>query len=309
MPSAEEDHDHDLRRHTCRCSGHHRRWILWTVNAEIRTVQRRRRRVRKCEPSAASVPRQVGPKRKKSRRFKVERSPSSAWSTSTASTVPSQQSSTGSASITAAASSTNTTSTLAAPRLASIVAEFVLLLLESRLSSARRTTRTTRPARRTKNRRCCRCRCLHDRLLSLSHCADLDEIVVIPVSFRSAFNESANTRTASVAESRPVPRARDLLHQKRRWSRFLSQLNNSYLARSALARPLDGRPSLPRSRETPPVGNGDAARAPSRGQTNPTAAGVASSVHRNGREAVAASAFARWIGSRRYSHERTSPWE
>ncbi|CAK9815463.1 hypothetical protein ANTPLA_LOCUS8664 [Anthophora plagiata] len=97
MPSAEENHDHDLPRYTRRCSGHHHRWILWTVNAAIRRVQRRRRRRRRrhrhrhrrrrrrcrrtCEreTSTASVSKQIGPKTKRScrtaRPFEVYRSP------------------------------------------------------------------------------------------------------------------------------------------------------------------------------------------------------------------------------------------
>ena len=36
MPSAEEDHDHDLPCYTRRRSHHHHRWILWAVNAALR---------------------------------------------------------------------------------------------------------------------------------------------------------------------------------------------------------------------------------------------------------------------------------
>lgn len=38
MPSAEEDHDHDLPRRIGRCRRHHHRWIFRTVNAKTRYV-------------------------------------------------------------------------------------------------------------------------------------------------------------------------------------------------------------------------------------------------------------------------------
>lgn len=82
-----------------------------------------------------------------------------------------------------------------------IVAEFVLLLLPFRLPNTRGITRTTRQlgGRRIAAAAAvvvctivlCRCRC-----------AGLDEIVVIPVSFRSAFSESVLRTASSLVSSR-----------------------------------------------------------------------------------------------------------
>lgn len=56
MPSAEEDHDHDLPRRIGRCHRHHHRWLLRTVNAKTRKVQRHQQhRVPNSEPPAASA--------------------------------------------------------------------------------------------------------------------------------------------------------------------------------------------------------------------------------------------------------------
>ncbi|KAK2584182.1 hypothetical protein KPH14_006610 [Odynerus spinipes] len=44
MSSAEEDHDHDLPRHTRCRRGYYHRWILRPVNTRSRKVQRRQRR-------------------------------------------------------------------------------------------------------------------------------------------------------------------------------------------------------------------------------------------------------------------------
>lgn len=56
MPSAEEDHDHDLPRRIGRCHRHYHRWILRTVNAKIRKVQRHQQhRVPNSESPAASA--------------------------------------------------------------------------------------------------------------------------------------------------------------------------------------------------------------------------------------------------------------
>lgn len=78
MPSAEEDHDHDLPCYTRRRSDYHHRWIFWAVNVAPRQIQRSCRRVRQRETSATSESRQIGPKQHwwTPRPFQVARSSS-----------------------------------------------------------------------------------------------------------------------------------------------------------------------------------------------------------------------------------------
>lgn len=96
MPSAEEDHDHDLPCYTRRRSDYHHRWIFWAVNVAPRQIQRSCRRVRQRETSATSESRQIGPKQHwwTPRPFQVARSSSigisplsTATATATAGTV------------------------------------------------------------------------------------------------------------------------------------------------------------------------------------------------------------------------------
>ncbi|XP_016907707.2 syntaxin-1A isoform X2 [Apis cerana] len=72
--SYEEDHDHDLPCYTRRRSDHHHRWILWTVNAVLRQVEKSWRiRVRKRETPATREFKEIGPKQRWTHRpFQVE---------------------------------------------------------------------------------------------------------------------------------------------------------------------------------------------------------------------------------------------
>lgn len=78
MPSAEEDHDHDLPCYTRRRSDYHHRWIFWAVNAAPRQIRRSCRRVRqRAKRRQHSESRQIGPKQHWTPRpFQVARSSS-----------------------------------------------------------------------------------------------------------------------------------------------------------------------------------------------------------------------------------------
>ncbi|CAL1684998.1 unnamed protein product [Lasius platythorax] len=72
---SEEDHDHDLSRHTGRCRRHHHRRILRTVNAKTREVQRHQQhRVPNSESPAASAFTHIAPIREADRHSDERRS-------------------------------------------------------------------------------------------------------------------------------------------------------------------------------------------------------------------------------------------
>ncbi|KAG7198826.1 hypothetical protein KM043_001797 [Ampulex compressa] len=79
MPSTEENHDHDLPRHTRRRLGHHHRWILWTVNVKIRKTKGCRYLcVPNSRPSAALVPAHIVPAARTTRHSEEQEA---TWST------------------------------------------------------------------------------------------------------------------------------------------------------------------------------------------------------------------------------------